>query len=70
MRTPTKRLADLLLEEPVENWIRARRQGGRSWRLVARDLYEATNGQVDVTPNAVRTWAAEDQSDEQPARAS
>ena len=55
--TPTQRLAGLLLGQPVDRWIAERRKAGRSWRLVARDLYEATNGQIDVTHETVRTWA-------------
>jgi hypothetical protein len=55
--TPTQRLAGLLLGRPVNQWIAERRAAGRSWRLVARDLYEATNGQIDVTHETVRVWS-------------
>jgi len=54
--TPSQRLASLLLGQPVDKWLRAKRDTGRSWRLIARDLYEATNGQVDVTHEALRRW--------------
>lgn len=56
--TPTQKLAGIILGRPVEEWIRDRRETtGRSWRLISRDLYEATNGQVDITHEAVRKWA-------------
>lgn len=54
--TPTQRLAGMLLGQPVTDWVVVRRDAGRSWRLVARDLYEATNGQVDVTHETLRLW--------------
>jgi hypothetical protein len=56
-QTPNQRLASLILGQPVQSWIITRRTAGRSWRLVARDLYEATNGQIDVTHETVRNWA-------------
>jgi hypothetical protein len=55
--TPTQKLAGIILGRPVEDWIEDRRSSGRSWRLIARDLYEATDGQVDITHEAVRRWA-------------
>lgn len=54
--TPTARLADHILGEPVADFIRARRAEGRSWRMVERDLREATDGQIDVTYETLRTW--------------
>lgn len=56
--TPTLRLADLLLGDqgPLEEFVRSRRASGRAWRLVARDLYEATNREVDVTYETLRSW--------------
>lgn len=57
--TPTQRLASLILGRPVQDWIHDRRRAGRSWRLIARDLYEATNGQIDITHQAARNWADE-----------
>lgn len=46
----------MLLGQPVQDWISARRASGRPWRLIARDLYEQTNGQIDVTHETLRTW--------------
>lgn len=57
-RTATQRLADLLLDEPVEAFVARKRQDGRSWRLIARDIYTLTDGQVDVTTQTLRLWMA------------
>lgn len=54
------KLASILLGQDVREWIAGRRNDGRSWRLISRDLYEATNRQVDVTHEAIRSWAVED----------
>ncbi len=54
------KLASILLGQDVREWIAGRRNDGRSWRLISRDLYEATNKQVDVTHEAIRSWAVED----------
>lgn len=54
--TPTQKLAGMLLGQPVNAWIQAKRDAGRSWRLVSRDLYEQTNGQIDVTHETLRVW--------------
>ncbi len=54
--TPTQRLATHLLGEPVAEFVTARRAEGRSWRFVARDLYDATGGQIDVTYETLRSW--------------
>jgi len=57
--TPNQKLAGMLLGKPVKDYIQERRDAGRSWRLVARDLYEATNGQIDITYQAAKNWAAD-----------
>lgn len=55
-QTPTQRLASILLEEDVREFIANRRSAGRPWRFIARDLYNATDGQVDVTYETLRQW--------------
>lgn len=57
-RTPSHRLADHLLggDGPLESFVRTRRSDGRAWRLIARDLYDATDQQVDVTYETLRAW--------------
>lgn len=54
--TPTHRLADLLLPTTLAEFVDTRRAGGRSWRLISRDVLEETDGQVDVTAETLRGW--------------
>lgn len=54
--TATQRLASHLLGRDVRDFIAERRTEGRAWRFVARDLYEATDGLVDVTHETLRQW--------------
>lgn len=58
-QTPTQRLASLLLGTDVRDFIAQKRAEGRPWRFVARDLYDATDGQVDVTYETLRQWFGE-----------
>lgn len=55
--TATQRLANHLLGRDVRDFISERRAEGRAWRYIARDLYDATDGQVDVTYETLRQWA-------------
>lgn len=66
VQTPNHRLADLLLaaEGPLEAFVRTRRQNGKAWRLIARDLYEATDRQVDLTYETLRSWFPDEASSE------
>ena len=57
--TTTQRLAELLLGQSVESWIAAKRDAGRSWRQIADDLTEQTNGQVTVSHEAIRLWMSD-----------
>lgn len=56
--TPSHRLADVLLGDdgPLETFVRSRRADGIAWRLIARDVYEATDKQVDLTYETLRSW--------------
>lgn len=58
VQTPNHRLADILLGDsgPLEDFVRDRRATGRAWRLIARDLYEATQSEVDLTHETLRSW--------------
>lgn len=56
MTPPTQKLASILLDEPVVEWIAVRRPG-TSWLQIAYQLREATKGQVDVTPQTLINWA-------------
>lgn len=59
MRTPNQRLADVLLGEPVENWLKRLRDEGLSWRRISNRLRDEK--QVDVAPGTLMAWV-----DEQP----
>lgn len=50
-----RKLATALLKRDVVDFI-AERRPDRSWRVIARDIYEATKGEVDVTPQTVINW--------------
>lgn len=58
--SPLFRLADNLLEGQLRSFITERRAAGTSWRIISRDLYEATGRRVDVTYETLRTWFLED----------
>lgn len=57
-RTPTEQLAQVLLGVSLEVFVATRRAQTppRAWRLVARDLREATNDRIDLTGEALRQW--------------
>lgn len=61
--TPTRRLADLLLGDagPLEAFVKERRaqKPSMSWRLIARDLLEATG--IDLTGETLRGWFPDEQ---------
>ena len=54
--TPTRRLASIILEQPVDQWVTDRRTEGLSWRVIAHDLDIATGGAVVVSHETVRQW--------------
>lgn len=56
--TATQRLASVLLGQDVLTFISERRAAKRPWRYIVRDLYEATEGQIDVTHETLRQWEA------------
>lgn len=62
--TPNQRLATRLLGEPVEDWVRARRPQRKSWRKIANELSQATDGLVDVSPQTLLTWFPDREDDE------
>lgn len=55
--SPRQRLASVLLQRDVIEFIRERRHAGESWTSVARSLKEATNSEISVTGEAVRQWS-------------
>lgn len=58
MQTATQRLADLLLGQPVMEWVDERRAKGLSWRKVAIELRDRTEGEIDVAPATLIAWDA------------
>lgn len=58
--TPTRRLADLLLGGKLDDFVLTRRAEGRAWRLISRDLWEETDGELDVTYETLRSWFPDD----------
>jgi hypothetical protein len=54
-RTDKQQLADLLLGQPVEDWVAARRPG-LSWERIAVELRDATDRRVEVSGNQLRLW--------------
>lgn len=52
--SPTQRLADLLLDEPVIDWATALRADGWSWGKISNELYARHN--LHVTAETLRTW--------------
>lgn len=58
--SPTQKLASVLLNQDVREFIEQRRSQGMAWRFIARDLYEATEHQIDVTYETVRSWAEDE----------
>ena len=61
--TPSQRLATVLLEQSVQDWIAGQRSLGLSWREVAETLGIVTGGQVVVSYETIRQWSgSEDES--------
>jgi len=57
--TPTYRLADNLLGGNLHEFVTSRRAQGLAWRRIAHALWEATDGEVDVTYETLRSWFGE-----------
>ena len=56
--TATRRLLDHLLDGQLDTFVLDRRALGQPWRIIARDLHAATG--EDITPEALRSWYAQD----------
>ena len=65
--TATRRLAEMVLaqhgEGSLDEFVRTRRAQDppRPWRLIARDLYELTNREVDLAFETLRGWFPDEQ---------
>lgn len=56
MRTNTMKLADILLGEPVDVFIRIRRARGETLKSIRDELCERTGGKVDVSDQTLINW--------------
>lgn len=54
--SPRQRLADLLLQRPVVDFIAEHRANGTSYTAIADHLRSATDGEIDVSDEAIRQW--------------
>ncbi len=52
-------VAEILGSDPVE-FSRTKRGEGFTLQQIARELYEATNGKVDVSYSTIRNWLLEE----------
>lgn len=59
MKSPAHRLADVLLDQPLADYVADRRRDGASWRRISLDLRDDTDGQVDITYETLRAWFPE-----------
>lgn len=50
--TPSTRLAEHLLGEPLKDWVLRHRRDDRGWPWISQKLREVTDGQVELS----RTW--------------
>lgn len=66
---PQIRYANLLLGRPVLDFITERRANDLSYRRIALDLRDATDGEIDVSDVTIRAWAMRAQATERPAPA-
>lgn len=57
--SPRQRLADLLLGRPVVEFIAERRANGTTWPQIRDELCDATDGEIDVTWQAVQQWGSQ-----------
>jgi len=56
MNTPSRRLADHLIDGGLDAFVHARRAEGMSNRSLTVAIYSATHGQVDISETTVRAW--------------
>lgn len=57
--SPVYTLTKHLLGEEPRAWIERKRTQGRSWRMLARDLWNETDHEVDVTTQTLINWMRE-----------
>lgn len=62
-RLPRLRYADFLLGRSTDDFIAERRSIGVPYRRIARELADATNGEIDVSDVTIRAWDLRRQSE-------
>lgn len=62
---PRQRLADVLLGRPALDFIAEHRADGKSWPQVRDLLRDATDGEIDVSWQAIQQWVSRAESIEQ-----
>jgi hypothetical protein len=67
MSTPTRILADHLLDGGLDAYIERKRADGRSWRKIALDLRDDTNRAIDVTWQTLHNWYPQYHGDDERA---
>jgi hypothetical protein len=58
--TPKAQLIEVLLGEPLGDWVRRHRDDDRSWQWIANQVLTQTNSQVTVTGEYLRRLFGED----------
>lgn len=58
IRSPLARLADHLLDEGLEAFLKAALAEDLTLRVIARDLWARTSGEVDTTAQTINDWLA------------
>lgn len=59
--TPSQRLAEIILRQPLHEYVAAKRTATPrwSWELIAEQLAADTDGQVAISREALRRWYGE-----------
>jgi hypothetical protein len=65
--TASHRLAEILLGENLEEFVRSRRRTGVPWRRIARDLWVATDHEADIAFETLRLWFPDEPDDDEKA---
>jgi hypothetical protein len=59
--SPAYRLADYLMKGQLRDFVLEHRAAGQSWRWISHALWAATDGELDVTYEALRRWFSQDE---------
>lgn len=56
VKSITHRYADELLDRPLAEYVAEQRADGVSWRRIALNLRDETDGEIDITYETLRSW--------------